>query len=174
MVYKWYYCDTDGNIIDKENSISSEPDLQIPMDLAYDHVNNTSKDYYFRCIVGDPVNIREYSEIAKVTVKPGTYKVTFNYSNFLDEAPEAVIIAVNNERKLNSTDMFKIPTEAKLEKYKEGSIFVGWTADEGKTIYSSDDLSKMVFDKNIELYPVWKTKINIDANGGNIYEVKKK
>lgn len=166
LQYSWYYCDKDGNIIDKENCISNDPDLQIPTDLPYDHENNTSKDYYFRCIVGDSVNIQEYSDVAKVTVKPGVYKVSFNYSAFAPETPENVILSVNDQRKLNTSDISKIPTEDKLAKYKEGATFVGWTTDYGETIFSTDDLAKMTFDKNMELYPVWKTKINIDANGG--------
>ena len=166
LVYAWYYCDKDGNIINKEECISNQPDLQIPMDLAYDNDNNASKDYYFRCIVGDPVNIQEYSDIAKVTVKPGTYKISFNYGTFLEELPTPVILSVNNERKINNSDISKIPTETKLEQYKEGAIFVGWTTDNGETILSVDELAEMIFNKNMNLYPVWKTKINIDANGG--------
>lgn len=168
LVYEWYYCDKDGEIIDKENCISNEPDLQIPTDLAYDNENNTSKDYYFRCIVGDPVNIQEYSDVAKVTVKPGSYKISFYFGNFLPEeqdAPKPIVLAVNSERKLSATDISKIPTGAELEQYKKDAMFAGWTPDGGETILDIDELSTMTFDKNMDLYPVWKTKVNIDATG---------
>jgi len=166
LQYAWYDCDKDGNILDKENCISNEPDLQIPTDLTYDHENSASKDYYFRCIVGDTVNIQEYSDVAKVTVKPGTYKISFNYSSSAEEATENVVLSVNDKRKLNTSDISKIPTEVTLAKYKEGASFVGWTADYGETIFDINYISTMTFDKNMELYPVWKTKINIDTNGG--------
>lgn len=166
LQYAWYYCDENGNILDKEMCISNAYVLQIPTDLAYDHENNKSKDYYFRCIVGDPVNIQEYSNVAKVTVKPGTYKITFNYTSFVAETQKSVTLSVNGERKINTADISKIPTEATLAQYKEGASFVGWTTDYGQTIVSLNELLAKTFEKNMELYPVWKTKINIDANGG--------
>lgn len=179
VVYWWYNCDQEGNILDKNGNKMSENDiikdeenfivndytLQIPKDLTYDNENNTSKDYYFRCVVGVKGNILEYSNIAKVTVKPGAYKVSFNYSTYLEKVPAPVAIAVNNKRQLNKSDLKKIPSETKLSKYKEGQEFIGWTID-GENVIDIDEIATTVFEKNTYFYPLWKTKVNFDANGG--------
>ena len=160
-IYSWYYCDKNGNITDEE-SIGNNATFSIPEDLSYDNDNNASKDYYFTCVIGENYPNPEYSRVVKVTVNPGVYKVSFHL-NRNDENP--VILTVNDERKLESSDLSKIPTLDKLNEYKEGTTFLGWTTD-GIKIIKQEDLETTVFDKNTNLYPVWQTKITIDANGG--------
>ena len=48
--------------------------------IAYNNDNNTSKDYYFVCVIGENTPVAISSEVVKVTVNPGNYKVTFHLS----------------------------------------------------------------------------------------------
>lgn len=167
QVYSWYYCDENGNVTD-ENILGDNVTLQIPTDLPYDNENNTAKDYYFICIIGgnSPVALR--SNIVKVTVNPGVYKISF-YLNRDDENP--IVLTVNDERKIANNDLSKIPTLDKLNQYKEGSTFVGWTTS-GEAVISEGMIETTVFDKNTDFYPLWKSKIMIDANGGKFEDGK--
>lgn len=159
FIYNWYYCDKDGNVIDDNPVGENSPIFNIPTDLSYNNENNTSKEYYFKCIIGSDYDIKEATRTVKVTVNPGIYRVNFKFSRLNDSSiPEGVAL-VNSERKVNLSD---IPTLAKIEPYKEGKEFLGWT-DNG---YDIIDFENKVFDKNTNLYPLWGTKITIDANGG--------
>lgn len=173
--YSWYYCDKDGNITDnfpiadtddmeaiEENGVYGVR-IKIPTDLSYDNDNNSSKNYYFICVVGEHTDIPEKSRVVKVTVNPGDYKVSFHLNT--DSNVNPVVLTVNDDRKIPSSDLSKIPNLAQLEQYREGSTFVGWTTN-GEDAISENMLATTVFDKNTEFYPLWKTKITFDANGG--------
>lgn len=162
LVYNWYECDKDGNLISDIPS-SSDYEFKIPKDLTYDNKNNTSKDYYFKCVVGSEGDVLATTRVAKVTVNLGVYKVIFEAGDFASWISESINgyieLPVNNERKLDAT---KIPTSEQLKVDGKGLMFVGWRTSEGTII----DPEKTTFDKNTTLYPVWEYKIIFDANGG--------
>lgn len=155
--YNWYECDKDGNIVSNE-SIYFGHEMKVPTDLSYDNENNTTKEYYYICAVGWEDDIIEYSRVVKVKVNPGAYKIKFHY----DASPDGntITFSVDNTRKLSSEDVAKIPTVDKL--IKEGKEFVGWTIDKENII----NPESLVYDKNVDIYPVWRTKLIFNANGG--------
>ena len=160
IIYEWYSCDKDGNILN-DTPISNYADFAVPSDLTYDNENNKAKDHYFVCVIGQEGNILETTRVAKVTVNPGVYKVTFNTSWFPGDSTDSITVAVNSQRKLTATE---VPTIEQLELTQKGFVFLGWSIDIHKK--NIIDPLKVTFDKNTTIYPIWQIKISFDTNGG--------
>lgn len=164
--YDWYLCDEEGNILD-DLSVSNYASLKIPFDLSYDNENNLPKDYYYVCVIGEKTDFPEKTRVAKVTVNPGPYKVSFDCGELAEwsiESKDGLIETyTNNDRKLDHSD---IPSSDLLVHKEKGVSFAGWwNVDLEKIV----DPSTTIFEKNTYLSAMWKVKINFDANGG-IYD----
>lgn len=164
ILYRWYYCDKDGNITDN-TPISYYADLQLSKDLTYDNDNNNKKDHYFVCVIGMDGEILEKTRVVKVTVNPGAYKVTFNTQWLLGDSTDSIKVSVNDERKLTTKD---IPTIEKLKISEKGFVFLGWSIDQKNII----DPLKITFNKNTTVYPIWQMKVTFESNGGEFSDGK--
>lgn len=169
ITYNWYFCDEEGNILEKANLESADllgrAVYKIPKDLSYDNENNQARDYYLVCVVGEGYEgaIAEKSRIVKITVNPGTYKVYFNEGGLAEWSTGAIegsiIVSVNSERKIENSS---IPSIENLMPEGKGFTFAGWSLDEQNVV----DVSTITFDKNTMLFPVWQYKVSFDACGG--------
>lgn len=166
---EWYFCDETGNILeevvlDEVGGTIDRSVYKIPKDLSYDNENNQAKDYYIVGVVGEKTEgvILEKSRIVKITVNPGSYKVSFQEGLFAEwvSGDDSIVVSVNSERKINEAD---IPSIENLKPLGEGVSFVGWSIDEVNVV----DLAEMKFDKNTTLFPIWQFVIKFDANGGS-------
>lgn len=168
IMYNWYECDKDGNIINN-NEVSSYHTLKIPTDLSYDNKNNGAKKYYYVCCIGWGNEIIEKTRVVEVTVNPGTYKIYFNEGGFAEwetgATQNSIIVPVNNNRKIEKSD---IPSTINLKPVGKGFTFAGWSLDEENVI----DPTTIVYEKNTTFYPVWKYKVNFNANGGKFSNEK--
>lgn len=161
--YDWYLCDADGKILN-DSSVSGYASFKIPFDLSYDNENNLPKDYYYVCVIGEEDEFPEKTRVAKVTVNPGPYKVSFDCGELAEwsiESKDGLIETyTNNDRKLDQND---IPSSDFLVHNGKGVFFAGWwNVDLEKIV----DPSTTTFEKNTYLSAMWKVKINFDANGG--------
>ena len=163
LVYSWYSCDADGKILD-DSSVSSYANFKIPFDLSYDNENNLPKDYYYVCVIGEKTDFPEKTKVAKVTVNPGPYKVSFDCGELaqwsIDSKDGLIETFTNNDRKLETSD---IPSSDLLVNNGKGVSFAGWwSIDKDKIVEPSTEK----FENNTILSAMWKFKVNFDANGG--------
>lgn len=161
--YDWYLCDADGKILNNDR-VGNYASFKIPFDLSYDNENNLPKDYYYVCVIGEKTDFPEKTKVAKVTVNPGPYKVSFDCGELAEwsiESKDGLIETyTNNDRKLDQND---IPSSDFLVHNGKGVFFAGWwNVDLEKIV----DPSTTTFEKNTYLSAMWKVKINFDANGG--------
>jgi len=162
--YKWYSCKSNGDIIQEIGDADDDENVfQIPEELT------GGKVYYYKCratafgVISEETKSVD-SDVAKVTVEPGTKYVIFdpNEGSFPEilNPKDDLKVVIGADGKISGADMPPGPPF-----YRDGYKFVGWyTKDE---VLVEDPL-KETYEHTTRLiarYQEYQTFI-FDANGG--------